>query len=164
MERYVFPHLPVRASRQPDTKVAGRRSTRDRPTTITLRDTSGNVVSVTDANKNETKFSYDARHQLETKTLPTISGLGASVFTYTYDKAGNVASETRPATNIALGPAARKTTYAYDALHRLTLETRPAPGGLSAHAAPTTAFTYDDAGNKASVTDPEERLTTYANR
>lgn len=75
-----------------------------------------------------------------------------------------MASETRPATNIAVGTADRKTTYAYDAFHRLTLETRPAPGGLSAHAAPTTAFTYDDAGNKASVTDPEKRLTTYANR
>jgi YD repeat-containing protein len=102
-----------------------------------------------------------ARNRLETQTLPTISGLGASVFTYTYDTAGNLASETRPATNIAVGTADRKTTYAYDALHRLTLETRPAPGGVSTHAAPTTAFTYDDVGNKASVTDPEKRLTKY---
>jgi len=133
----------------------------ERPTTITLRDTNGNVVSLTDANTNETKFSYDARNQLQTKTLPSISALGESVFTYTYDTAGNVTSETRPATNIAVGTAARKTTYLYDALHRLTLETRPTPGGVSTHSAPMTAFTYDDAGNKASVTDPEKRLTKY---
>ncbi|MFN7812271.1 MAG: hypothetical protein ACK5SI_06360, partial [Planctomycetia bacterium] len=133
----------------------------ERPTTITLRDTNGNVVSLTDANKNETTFLYDARNRLQTKTLPSISALGESVFTYTYDTAGNVTSETRPATNIAVGTAARKTTYLYDALHRLTLETRPTPGGVSTHSAPMTAFTYDDAGNKASVTDPEKRLTTY---
>ena len=35
----------------------------------------------------EGRFSGMARTQLETQTLPTISGLGASVFTYTYDTA-----------------------------------------------------------------------------
>jgi RHS repeat-associated protein len=133
-----------------------------RPTTITLRDTSGNVVSVTDANLNKTSYAYDARNQLETKTLPSISGLGPSVFTYTYDSVGNLASETLPATNIAAGTADRKTTFRYDAVHRLTLETRPTPGGVSTHVAPLTAVTYDDAGNKASVTDPMQRVTQYA--
>ncbi|MFN7812270.1 MAG: hypothetical protein ACK5SI_06355, partial [Planctomycetia bacterium] len=134
----------------------------ERPTTITVRDPNGNVVSLTDANKNETTFTYDARNQLETKTLPLIAAnLVPSVFTYTYDTAGNVASETRPATNIAAGTPDRKTTFQYDALHRLTRETRPTPGGVSTHAAPLTALTYDDAGNKASVTDPSDRVTKY---
>ncbi|MFN7813156.1 MAG: hypothetical protein ACK5SI_10910, partial [Planctomycetia bacterium] len=149
------------AAPQVVTFIPGVGSITVRPTTLTTRDTSGNVVSVRDANGNVTTFLYDARNRLQTKTLPSISALGESVFTYTYDTAGNVASETRPATNIAAGTPDRKTTYLYDALHRLTLETRPTPGGVSTHSAPMTAFTYDDAGTKKSVTDPESRLTTY---
>ncbi|MFN7811325.1 MAG: hypothetical protein ACK5SI_01525, partial [Planctomycetia bacterium] len=149
------------AAPQVVTFIPGVGSITVRPTTLTTRDPGGNVVSLRDANGNETSFLYDARNRLQTKTLPTISALGPSVFTYTYDTAGNVASETRPATNIAVGTPDRKTTFQYDALHRLTRETRPAPGGVSTHGSPTTEITYDDAGNKKSVTDPATRLTTY---
>jgi RHS repeat-associated protein len=150
------------AAPQVVTFIPGVGSITVRPTTLTTRDPGGNVVSLRDANGNETTFTYDARNQLETKTLPLIAAnLVPSVFTYTYDSAGNVASETRPATNIAAGTPDRKTTFQYDALHRLTRETRPTPGGVSTHVAPLTAMTYDDAGNRKSVTDPERRLTTY---
>jgi RHS repeat-associated protein len=124
---------------------------------INRYDENGNLRESEDALGKVTVFAYDARNLVETKTLPEISVQAASVYGFTYDTAGNLATLTSP------GAGNRVTTYAYDSLHRRLSETRPAPDAAygSTHTAPRTEYTYDDNDNRASMTDPVGRLTEY---
>jgi len=87
-------------------------------------------------------------------------------WTYTYDAAGNVLTETDPlgnTTTTTYDAAGNKltetdannhtTTYTYNAANQLISVTAPDRG--------VTSYTYDDAGNKLTETDPRNNTTTY---
>ncbi len=73
------------------------------------------------------------------------------VYLYGYDAAGELTSQTDPASNV--------TTYAYDALGRQTTVTAPSPSGEGDGL--TTTYAYDLVGNLLSQTDPLGHATSY---
>ncbi|WP_374670067.1 RHS repeat-associated core domain-containing protein [Ramlibacter sp.] len=114
-------------------------------TTVNTYDASGNLLSeqITDVATGQVRtrsWTYNARGQVETMTLP-----GGGVWTYGYDAAGNTVS--------LRDPLQRQTTFTHDAGGRVL--TRTEPGGL------TSTYTYDARGRLLTATVGGE-TTTYA--
>ena len=123
--------------------------------------TSGNLLAKTDPQGNVTSYTYDANHDLLTKTDPS------GTTTYAYDTEGDPTSVTDPlgqttrSTYNTFGevtsvtdPSNHVTSYAYDANGNLTSVTDPTGA--------VTKVTYDAKGRVTSVTDPTGGTTTIA--
>ena len=141
---------------------------------------SGNLLSKTDPQGNVTSYTYDANHDLLTKTDPS------GTTTYTYDANGNPTSVTDPLSQTTgytynsfgevtsvTDPSNHVTSYAYDTNGNLTSVTDPtgaltkvtydSKGRITSVTSPTggtTTIAYDAAGNPASVTGPTGAVTT----
>jgi RHS repeat-associated protein len=121
-----------------------------RPTTVTVYDAAGNVISLTDPRGIVTKTEYDEWNRAR-KVIAAFGTADAVTTETRYDANGNaralvlhnkVAGVDRP----------QVTTYAYDAFDRQTSETLPSIG--DGHTRQTTT-TYSRAGDALSVTDPK---------
>ena len=104
-----------------------------------------NLIKTTDANGNVTTNVYDADNELVKVTIKNPAGTVLSSRSQSYDKAGNVATQTNGRGQV--------TRYAYDLLNRETSVTNPLGR--------TTSYGYDPAGNRTSLTDPQGRVTSY---
>ena len=125
----------------------------ERPISRYRYDAVGNVMAAFDANGNETRYRYDARHRLVETVLPAIEDEhGCWVtdvrVTSTYDDAGQLVAETD-----ALG---RVTHFQYDDAGRLTRVELPDAG----NGTPTTTYAYDLASNLVAIVDPLGNTTT----
>lgn len=114
-------------------------------------DSSGNVLSSTDALLNSTSFTYDAMGNVLTRSVQ-LNSTTTYTWTYTYNLFGEVLTATDP-----LGNA---TTNIYDAKGNLTSTTTPPPAGSMAGL--TTSFIYDSKGELTQVTDPRGNSTSIA--
>ena len=141
-------------------------ATPDRVTTYHYN--SGNTTnlpdSATDAEENQTLFTYYADGLLNTQT--EVSSTGNRTTTYTYDSRGMPATISYPDdTSESFVYNERgdmtshtdrrnhTTTYQYNNRRQVTHTTTPDTG--------TTINAYDDNGRLLSVTDPEENVTRY---
>ncbi len=127
------------------------------PTTTTY-DSSGRVVSATDALGRTSSFTYDAKGNVLTATGPNPSSVGPSqvTTTNTYNTAGNLLTTTSPLYTSPTAYTNQTTTYQYNISGKSDL--------VSAVINPltkTTAMTYDTIGQLASVTTPGGRKTTF---
>ena len=128
-----------------------------------------------------TSYAYDGQGRLATKTLPEGNG-----FSYTYDQALNVLTETqspKPSTPLpsrtrswtftctiyslpctATDFTGNVTTYAYDTHGNLISVAQPAVNKYSvpAMAQPFTGYTYESHGLKTSQIDAEGTVTNFA--
>jgi RHS repeat-associated protein len=112
-------------------------------------DSSGHVLSTTDANGNTTTNTYDTNGNLLTRTVPVGSGNTAAT-TYTYNSYGEILTATDPMGFV--------TTNTYDANGNLLSVTAPAPGNGGATS--VTRFAYDSKGELTQITDPLNNVTT----
>lgn len=97
----------------------------------------GNKTSATDPNKDERKWTYDKKHDVETETTPE-----GETTTYKLNANGLPEAIERP-----VGSETQKTEYKYDA--KGDLEEKTDPLGHK------TKYAYDAAGDKEKETDPE---------
>jgi RHS repeat-associated protein len=107
-------------------------------TTSTGYDADGNVSSQTDGDGNETTYSYNALNEKISTTNPE-----SGTTSYTYDPAGNLATETTGG-GIA--------TYGYDHDNELTSITYSSPTSGFA-SAPNVTYSYDSGGRRTGMTD-----------
>lgn len=96
---------------------------------ITLYDSSGRPLTLSDPNGLITTLTYDARGRLKSSTVD------GHTTGFTYDPVGNVTNISRPG-GLSL-------TYSYDAARRLT--------GIQDNAGNRIAYTLDDAGNRKKI-------------
>ena len=106
-------------------------------------DANDNRVSMQDASKNTSTFTFDKLNRLTNETDP----LGKSL-TYAYDDAGRLAS-----TKDRQG---RQRAFGFDAANQKTSEAWYAAGGALVQ---TQMFGYDDAGYLVSANDPDGNYT-----
>lgn len=91
---------------------------------------------------NSATFSYDGLKR-PTSMTETASGSSQAVFGQTYDRVGNVTSESRSLSGITGAAGAGSQDFTYDDLRRVTSATL---------AGATTSYTYDPSGDRTSVT------------
>ncbi|MBL7645031.1 MAG: tetratricopeptide repeat protein [Candidatus Hydrogenedentes bacterium] len=103
------------------------------------------VESTIDGAGIETVNEYDANHNLEKTTHPSLDAAGIQ---HEYDAYGQVTKD--------ISPTGVETVYTYDTLGRLE-ETVQDPSGLAI----TTSYVYDDLGNMIEMTDPRGEVTEY---
>jgi uncharacterized delta-60 repeat protein/RHS repeat-associated protein len=122
-----------------------------RPTTDYAYDNSGNLASVTDPNRNVTRFIYDLKNRQTqvTDALGAYAGDPAHTTTTTFDAVGNAILVTD-----ALG---RITATQYDSLNRKVSQTLPRPDSTAA-SAPQALWDYDYNGNLYRTTDPRGNI------
>ena len=102
-----------------------------------------------------TSSTYDAFNRKTQMTQPDPDGAGAEtspVTTYSYDRAGDLLSQTDPNGNV--------TSTVYDRHARKTEMIQPAVSNGATMATPITSYAYDADGNVISVTDPLSHTTT----
>ncbi len=114
-------------------------------TTAYQYDNSGQLTKTTLPDGSFLSYSYDAAHRLTGIT----DGVGNTV-TYTLDAMGNRIKEETADPNAVL---TRTRSRVYDNLNRLQQELGAQPGD-------TTQYAYDGNGNRTSITDPLNHLTT----
>jgi RHS repeat-associated protein len=105
-------------------------------------DPNGNLLSQTDPNGNTITYAYDLANRLTGKTMLD------DVVTYGYDAVDNLTSAADNDSAISMG---------HDPGGRLTSVT---PGGSVLPVA-TISYTYDANGNRVSMVDPENGVTSY---
>jgi RHS repeat-associated protein len=117
-------------------------------------DRNDNLTSRTAPNGAVTTAVYDAADLLSSVTLPKDqTGDPARTIGYTYDKVGNLHSQTEPKGTLTGGdPNDFVTTYGYDEIYQLTAVTNANDDRLS--------YAYDNVGNVATVVDPRKNATT----
>ncbi len=119
----------------------------------------GNLTSVTDANGNTTRYTYDDFGRV----IKTTNALG-NTSEVTYDESGNVLTSTDFGGNL--------TTYTYDSLDRVSSKTTPdgtvsytytADGKLSTvtDSTGTTTFTYNNMDGLTRVDYPDGNYVSY---
>ena len=126
--------LDVFPRRQPEPRIASSRRWRYDP--------NGNVVA-----------SVVENYAADTETPQDGAGpQSAPVMSYTYDRAGDVLSQTDPNLDV--------TSTVYDRHGRKTQVIQPAVSDDVTTATPITTYAYDPSGNVVSVTDPLNHATT----
>jgi RHS repeat-associated protein len=119
-----------------------------------LYDPNDNVTIATGPNGAVTETSYDALDRPVFIALPEGDpDLPFRVSTITYDRVGNVLTQTEPLGNLTTPKDDFVTSYAYDAVYQLA-STTDAEGNQ-------TTYTYDEVGNLLEVTDPRGNRTSY---
>jgi RHS repeat-associated protein len=120
-------------------------------TTSYTHDAMGNVLSLTDADANVAKWTYDGLGRVTTETYP-FDPLNPSDHTtsYQYDLSGNLIEKT--------DRDGRVTEYTYDARNRLTEEQWYSAGSTLTD---TLTYTYDDNDNLLTAADYDEVLDVY---
>lgn len=125
-------------------------------------DADDNLTSIQDARLHTTSMSYDARHNLLTRTAPAPFGY---VESWTYNSFNDPLSYTDGRGNgvTASCPAVHTTCYGYDTAGNLTSKTLPDPDGAGPLTAPVVQYGRDPAGTGllVSQTDPNNRTTNY---
>ena len=114
-------------------------------------DSSGNLLSATDANGNTISYTYDANSNLLSQTAHLDADTPVTT-SYTYNALGEVLTMTDPLGNV--------TTNTYDSNGNLLTVTSPAPDGNTA--ASVTQFVYNSKGELTKITDPLNHATTLA--
>lgn len=114
-------------------------------------DGSGNRNSSTDANGNNTAFTFDSNSNVLTRSI-TVNGVPLT-WTYTYNSFSEVLT--------AQDPMGFVTTNTYDANGNLLTVTTPSPDGGTTPGSVTT-FTYDTKGQLLTIKDPLNQITTIA--
>jgi RHS repeat-associated protein len=104
----------------------------------------GNKTSMVNADKDETKWTYDGTHDVLTVTTPN-----GEKTTITRNSDGDAETVSRPAP----GNTTQTTTYHYDEHGNLTSVVDPLKH--------TWSYEYDPAGDRTSETDPEGDKRTY---
>ena len=107
-------------------------------------DTHGNRTSMIDPDKDETKWTYDSTHDLETETLPS-----GETTTYKRNSDGDPEVIERPAP----GSTIQSTSYKYTSHGQVESMTDPLKR--------TWKYEYDTAGDKIAETDPEGDKRTW---
>lgn len=126
------------------------------PTTNTVYDGVGNVVSETDPLGRRTRYEYDALHRLTTVTEQDPDGPGAllsPIWLYSYGATGSLLAVTDPLEN--------ETKFRYDRLDRLIEETTADPDGDGLLTSSVTTYEYDLASQLIKTIDPLLRETEY---
>jgi len=116
----------------------------DGQTTTDAYNEAGDRTSMTDPDKNETKWTYDSTHDVLTTTTPN-----GETTTIKRDGHGNVESVER-----SIAGKTQKTTYKYDEHGDLTEETNPLEE--------KTKYEYDSFGDRTAEVDPEGDKRTWA--
>jgi RHS repeat-associated protein len=115
-------------------------------------DANDNVTEATAPNGAVSQAGYDANdqvvHALAPKDNPTDPERRTS---FTYDKVGNLRTETEPKGTLTGTAGDFVTTYAYDEIYQLTSVTN-----ADGH---RVAYTYDNVGNVATIADPRKSAT-----
>ena len=112
----------------------------DRKTIQYSYDLGLNLAVMIDRNGNHTRYTYDNRDQLLTKTVDETDDR----ISYTYDEKGNRASMT---------DASGTSSYSYDSNDKLLKVVKNGSAQLT--------YTYDAVGNVSTVTDQTDFVTTY---
>jgi len=113
-------------------------------------DGNGNVLTKTLPNGDVITSTYDEANRCSTLSATGVAG-AIYGYTYVYDLAGNLKSDTETYGNTSLN---RVVTMDYDAIDRLLTET------VTGNGAGVTSYTYDNANNRATRTK-NGILTTY---
>jgi RHS repeat-associated protein len=132
-----------------DAQGSGCSSCTTRGTIHRTFDSSGNILSTTDALGLTTTNTYDPSNNLISVVQPAIGGANPTT-TYTYNFLGEVLTATDPLGNV--------TTNTYDTFGNLLTVTTPAPNGSTA--ASVTQFAYNSLGELTQITDPLGNVTT----
>ncbi len=121
-------------------------------TTVYGYDASNNLTSIQDPRLNVTSMSYDARHNMLTRTAPAPLSYQE---TWTYDGFNDVLTYK--------DGRGQTTSYGYDSAGNLTSKTLPDPDGSGPLASPVIQYGRDPAGSGLliSLTDPNNRTTTW---
>ena len=115
-------------------------------------DANDNVVQVTAPNGAISTAVYDNADQLVSSSAPKDTPTGPDrVTAFTYDKVGNLRSETQPLGTATTAPDDFTTRYTYDPVYQLT-ETVNAAGQK-------VTYTYDNVGNVTKIVDPRKNAT-----
>ncbi len=115
-------------------------------------DPNGNLTSVTDS-RGTTTYTYDSLNRLLTETEPEGSTSGKiQMLTYGYDPDGNRTSLTVTDSVYGQSVWSDQITYTYDSAGQLTSE---------ADASGTTSFQYNSVGERTSMSQPGDTVTTY---
>lgn len=132
----------------------GVQTTNVRPTTMTGRNTFGDVTGEQNANGNVVTYQVNGTGRVTATTLPSYTPPGGQPSTATTTAQYNAAG--LPIEMV--DPLGRKTEYDYDKYGRVVQQRDPAIGtsepGLS-------SFTYDRAGRRLSATDPTGARTQW---
>jgi RHS repeat-associated protein len=131
-------------------------------TTTYAYDANDNLTSVQDARLNTTSMTYDAAHNMLTRTAPAPFSY---VESWTYNSFNDPLTYTDGRGNgvTASCPAVHTTCYGYDTAGNLTSKTLPDPDGTGPLTAPVIGYGRDPAGTGLlfSQTDPNNRTTNY---
>ncbi|GAB4206675.1 MAG: hypothetical protein OHK0022_34000 [Roseiflexaceae bacterium] len=140
VQRLVYDDLD-RVTEETANALAGASASADtNVTTAYAYDKAGNLLAVTDANGNTTRYGYDALDRLIREETAA-----QQVTAYAYDAMGNLTGLTNPRGFTA--------SFRYDAANRLSAAT----DALNQ----TTGYTYDPNGNLDAQTDPAGVVTRY---
>ena len=112
-------------------------------------DTSGDVMSVLDANNNSTSYTWDGVSNMLSQS--GLSAAGTVTTSYTYNSFGEVLTMTDPPNNV--------TTNTYDGNGNLLTALTPSPDGGHTPGS-LTQFAYDNKGELIQITDPLNHITT----
>lgn len=109
-------------------------------TTFYAYDSNGNMIQRTDPKGQVTNYSYDALNRMISRQY------GDNTDYYVYDENNNLTQSSNNYISIS---------YTYDALNRMTSQTINNWGK-------TISYTYDAVGNRMTMTDPDNGLTSYS--
>ena len=111
---------------------------------------SGLIDTMTDPLGRVTNFDYDARQRLIAVTLAQ-GTLDEGVWQFEYDDVGNVTAE--------IDPLGHRTESTFDIMDRLTRLTQPDPDGPGPLSSPVSQMFYNVAGDLTRSIDPLQRAT-----
>ena len=119
-------------------------------------DPNDNVTRTIAPNGATTTSTFDAADRALTTDLPKDTPTGpARTVSYTYDRVGNMLTETEPKGNLTPDPNDFVTRYTYDEIYQLVEMRDPADGRYTS--------AYDDVGNMVTMVDARKNATADPN-